>query len=161
MAHGCSHKRSSFVKTGIWREGFAATSNEARTKKPRMKENRMYTLRSLRQSASNHNRHVRNSKMIKVSQSKGALLNDMKNKAVKMPAPRRPRGTNRKSGMSMPVAPRKKARRKGTSAMFKTTKSGQVKVRKAASIAKQLFWLCNRAMWVLAYVCHEFHDRVV
>jgi hypothetical protein len=101
----------------------------------------MFTLTSLRKAASNHNRSVRSSKMVKVSQTKGALLSDMKNKSVKMPAPRPPRGTSRKSGMSVPVAPRKKARRKGTSAIYKKFK-GQPKVLKAvkhSGVAKQLF----------------------
>ena len=80
----------------------------------------MHRLNSLRKAASVHNKDVRHHKMVKVSQRKRDLLNDMKSKSVQMPAPRAPRGRKRKS------------------AMFGVTKKGKVKVRKSVGVKKKL-----------------------
>ena len=101
-------------------------------------EKQMHTLSSLRKAASAHNRDVRVNKMVKVSQNKSALMSEMQKKLVRMPqsSPSQKRGRKRK--LQAPRAPGRPKRKKGTSAMFKTTKTGQVKVRKSAGVKRTL-----------------------
>ena len=77
---------------------------------------------------------------------------------------RKPPSTPKKGGkrkLQAPRAPERPTRKRGTSAMFKTFKSG-VKVRKSVGVKKKLaFWSCNRAMWKLTHVRQQFHDCVV
>ena len=99
----------------------------------------MHTLNSLRKAASAHNRDVRVNKMVKVLQRKGALMSDMQKKMVRMPKASPSRKKGRKRKLQAPRAPGRPKRKKGTSAMFKPTKTG-VKVRKAAGVAKKLMF---------------------